>query len=66
MITYYWKGEEREVEQEVAEKALKEFEDRFLEEQDAEAWQDAKEEGFEEAMRFAGAEYNINLEQFFS
>lgn len=65
MMRYWYKGEEREVSEEVAEKAMREFEKRFLDEEDLEEWEEAKEEGFDEANGFASEKYNVNLEQFF-
>ncbi len=65
MLTYWYKGEEKEVAEEIAEKAMGEFEERFLDEEDREAWEDAKSKGFDEANGFASENYNVNLEQFF-
>ena len=65
MLTYWCKGEEREVKEEIAKAAMDEFEERFLEEEDREAWEEVRKEGFDEANGFAGENYNVNLEQFF-
>lgn len=65
MLTYWYKGEKREVTEEVAEKAMDSFEESFLEKEDQEEWGDAREKGFDEASSFAGERYNVNLEQFF-
>ncbi len=65
MVTYWYKGEEREVTEEIADAAMNEFEERFLEEEDRSAWEDVREEGFDEAIGFASEKYNVNLEQFF-
>lgn len=65
MLTYWYKGEEKEVSEEIAAMAMDEFEERFLEENDREEWEAAREEGFDEANGFASENYNINLEQFF-
>lgn len=65
MLTYWYKGEEREVTEEIASAAMDEFEESFLDEEDRETWEDARAEEFDEANSFAGENYNINLEQFF-
>lgn len=65
MLRYWYKGEEKEVSEEIANAAMNDFEERFLDEEDREAWEDAREEGFDSANDFSGEHYNINLEQFF-
>ena len=65
MLKYWYKGEEREVDEYNAEKSMNDIEERFLEDGDREAWEEAREEGFDEANAFASENYNINLEQFF-
>ncbi len=65
MLKYWYKGEEREVTEEIANAAMDEFEERFLDDEDRKAWEDAREAGFDEANEFSGSQYNVNLEQFF-
>lgn len=65
MLKYWYKGEEKEVTEEIADAAMDEFEERFLDEEDREVWEDVRKSGFDDANGFASEKYNVNLEQFF-
>lgn len=65
MLRYWYKGEEKEVDEVTARRAMDEFESRFLEDGDRDEWEGVRSEGFDEANGFASEKYNVNLEKFF-
>lgn len=62
---YFLDGEEEYVPADTAKKAIEEFEEYYMREEDTERWEGAKEEGFEDVFEFVRSGYDINLEEFF-